>query len=328
MTRSSVLAFTSALATALVPIAAAGQPKGEVGQFSDVTVEGSVLEPSPIRVSDDAELAGLITAPEGFTVEVFARDLVNPRMLAVSDDFLIKREDGGYGYLGRLAGLAVAPDGALYVSDDANGIVYMVTYAGAEGAASAGRQTPPDVAPEPRQSQIALDLIEPTGDAGLTVSARFEPQSPIPTEHAADSDNAPPAIEWSDAPEGTQSYVLIVDDPDAAAPKPFTHWIAYDLPASMTSLREGLPTEPVLADIEGAKQGTNNRGSTGYFGPKPPVGDPPHNYHFQVFALDVAELMLPPGATREEVLNAMDGHVVAEGEIIGTYAPAPEAAAE
>ena len=201
MTRSSVLAFTSALATALVPIAAAGQPKGEVGQFSDVTVEGSVLEPSPIRVSDDAELAGLITAPEGFTVEVFARDLVNPRMLAVSDDFLIKREDGGYGYLGRLAGLAVAPDGALYVSDDANGIVYMVTYAGAEGAASAGRQTPPDVAPEPRQSQIALDLIEPTGDAGLTVSARFEPQSPaIPTEHAADSDNAPPGaprLEWS-----------------------------------------------------------------------------------------------------------------------------------
>ena len=86
MTRFSLPALTAALATALVPIAAAGQPKGEVGQFSDVTVEGSVLEPSPIRVSDDAELAGLITAPEGFTVEVFARDLVNPRMLAVSDE--------------------------------------------------------------------------------------------------------------------------------------------------------------------------------------------------------------------------------------------------
>ena len=106
----------------------------------------------------------------------------------------------------------------------------------------------------------------------------------------------------------------------AAAPKPFTHWIAYDLPAGLTSLREGLPTEPVLADIEGAKPGTNSRGSTGYFGPKPPVGDPPHNYHFQVFALDLAELGLPPGAPREEVLKAMHGHVLAEGEIVGTYA--------
>ena len=86
MTHSSVPAIPAAVVTVLVPIVAAGQPKGEVGQFSDVTVEGSVLEPSPIRVSDDSELAGLITAPEGFTVDVFARDLVNPRMLAVSDD--------------------------------------------------------------------------------------------------------------------------------------------------------------------------------------------------------------------------------------------------
>jgi hypothetical protein len=86
MTRFSLPALTVALATALVPIAAAGQPKGEVGQFSDVTVEGSVLERSPIRVSDDAELTDLVTAPEGFTVEIFAPDLVNPRMLAVSDE--------------------------------------------------------------------------------------------------------------------------------------------------------------------------------------------------------------------------------------------------
>ena len=83
MTRISALAVTSALATA-VPIAAAGQPKGEVGQFSDVTVEGSVLEPSPIKISDDAKLTALIKAPDGFKVDVFARDLINPRMLAVS----------------------------------------------------------------------------------------------------------------------------------------------------------------------------------------------------------------------------------------------------
>ena len=209
--------------------------------------------------------------------------------------FLIEREDGGYGYLGRLAGLAVAQDGALYVGDDANGIIYRVTYAGTEAASSAGSQTPPDVVPEPPQSQIALDLIEPTGDAGLDGFGAVRAAVTDPAEHAADGDNASPAIDWSDAPEGTQSYVLIVDDPDAAAPKPFTHWIAYDLPADLTSLREGLPTEPVLADIEGAKQGTNSRGSTGYFGPKPPVGDP------------AAQLPLPGLRTRRGGTRAAAG---------------------
>jgi len=97
------------------------------------------------------------------------------------------------------------------------------------------------------------------------------------------------------------------------------HWIVYDLPADVTALREGLPTEPVLQSPKGVKQGTNSMGATGYVGPKPPVDDPAHAYHFQVFALDVASLGIDPARTRDEVIAAMQGHVLAVGEIVGTF---------
>src|SRR5690606_23778516 len=142
---------------------------------------------------------------------------------------------------------------------------------------------------------------------------------PIPLQHVADGDDASPALEWESGPEGTKSYVVIVDDPDADKPRPFTHWLAYDIPGSLTKLREGLPAMPILQEPEGLKQGANSRGSIGYTGPKPPVGDPAHHYHFQVFALDVETLGIDPGATREAVLAAMEGRVLAEGEIVGTF---------
>jgi Raf kinase inhibitor-like YbhB/YbcL family protein len=110
-----------------------------------------------------------------------------------------------------------------------------------------------------------------------------------------------------------------MDDPDAAAPKPFVHWIMYNIPASVTALREGFPTEPTVPDSKGIAQGTNSTGSTGCFGPKPPVDDPAHNYHFRIFALDVEKLGIDPGATREQVLAAMDDHVLAEGEIVAAF---------
>ena len=81
---------------------------------------------------------------------------------------------------------------------------------------------------------------------------------------------------------------------------------------------EGLQDHPRLTAPEGMLQGLNSRGSMGYFGPRPPVGDPPHHYHFQVFALDT-RLEVPPGAERDAVLEAMKGHVLAAGELVGTY---------
>lgn len=236
------------------------------------------------------------------------------------EGFLIRQEDGSYDYLARLAGVAVGRDGALFVSDDSNGVVYRVTYAGDTASNGAGvGAAPPNVVAEAPASKVARDLVSPSRPEPMEVNAPFRNEAPIPLAHTADGDNASPSLSWSGAPDGTKSFVVIVDDPDAAQPKPFVHWIVYDLPAGVTQLREGLLTEPVLPHPEGAKQGTNSRGATGYFGPKPPVGDPPHAYQFQVFALDVASLELDPGARREAVLAAMEGHVLASGTLVGTF---------
>ena len=123
---------------------------------------------------------------------------------------------------------------------------------------------------------------------------------------------------WWERVEGAKSYALILEDPDArSTATPFVHWVAYNIPADVTSLPEGLQDQAQLAK-PGVMEGKTSEGSLGYFGPRPPVGDPPHHYHFQVFALD-RELDVPPGAERDEVLQAMRGHVLAAGELVGTY---------
>ncbi|WP_432349867.1 YbhB/YbcL family Raf kinase inhibitor-like protein (plasmid) [Shinella yambaruensis] len=237
------------------------------------------------------------------------------------EGFLQQQENGKYGYLGRLTGVAVGNDGALFVADDSNGVVYRVTHEGGQQAAAGEARTIPNAVAEQPASKIALDLVEAKGEQPIAVRGAFPADQPIPLQYAADGDNASPALEWDGGPEGTKSYVVIVDDPDADKPKPFTHWLAYDIPGDLTKLREGLPATPILQEPEGLKQGANSRGSIGYTGPKPPVGDPAHHYHFQVFALDVETLGIDPGATRDAVLAAMEGRVLAEGEIVGTFEP-------
>jgi len=129
---------------------------------------------------------------------------------------------------------------------------------------------------------------------------------------------------WWERVEGAKTYALILEDPDARSVTPFVHWVAYNIPADVTSLPEGLPDQAQLAK-SGVMEGKTSKGSLGYFGPRPPVGDPPHHYHFQVFALD-RELDVPPGAERDELLQAMRGHVLAAGELVGTYEQAAEPA--
>jgi Raf kinase inhibitor-like YbhB/YbcL family protein len=130
---------------------------------------------------------------------------------------------------------------------------------------------------------------------------------------------------WWDRVEGAKSYALILEDPDAKSITPFVHWVAYNIPADLTSLPEGLQEQEKLTKPEGLLQGKTSKGNVGYFGPRPPVGDPPHHYHFQVFALD-SQLDVPPGAERDEVLEAMHGHVLAAGELVGTYEQTAEPA--
>jgi Raf kinase inhibitor-like YbhB/YbcL family protein len=128
---------------------------------------------------------------------------------------------------------------------------------------------------------------------------------------------------WWDRIEGAKSYALILEDPDAKSVTPFVHWVAYNIPADRTSLPEGLQEQAQLTEPASLLQGKTSKGNIGYFGPRPPVGDPPHHYHFQMFALD-RELDVPPGAERDAVLAAMSGHVLAAGELVGTYEQAVE----
>ena len=163
---------------------------------------------------------------------------------------------------------------------------------------------------------LALKRAETRGKGTLSVSSNSI-KGAIPLMHSEYADGVSPEISWSKV-EGAKSYALILEDPDAKAIRPFVHWVAWNIPAEVTTLPEGLREQPRLTEPDGLLQGKTSRGSVGYFGPRPPPGDPPHHYHFQVFALDT-ELDVPPGAGRDEVLRAMSGHVLAAGELVGTF---------
>lgn len=112
----------------------------------------------------------------------------------------------------------------------------------------------------------------------------------------------------------------MVEDPDGSA-KPVVHWVAWNVPAGTTRLPKGLQERDRLSGgpLEGIMQGASGRGTVGWYGPRPPKGDKPHHYHFQVLALD-NQLDLPLGATRDQLLAAAAGHVIATGDLVGTYA--------
>jgi Raf kinase inhibitor-like YbhB/YbcL family protein len=130
-----------------------------------------------------------------------------------------------------------------------------------------------------------------------------------------------PPLEWGQLPAGTQSFLLMMEDPDATSPLPFVHWIAIGSP-DVTGLSAGIVPVSWPRGFKNLEQGSNSRSTPGYFGPRPPPGDAAHRYHFQIFALDVA-LRLATGVNRHAVLNAAKGHVLAEGVLIGTFRKAP-----
>jgi len=137
-------------------------------------------------------------------------------------------------------------------------------------------------------------------------SPAFTANGAIPTEYTCEGANQQPALEWGNVPAGTRTLAIIVEDPDA--PKGIvTHWIVTNLPPSAMNVHNGsLPT--------GASMGTNEKGKAEYMGPCPPSGT--HHYHFKVFALDTAMKANP---TRTQLMAQMTGHVLAQGEIVGTY---------
>jgi hypothetical protein len=152
--------------------------------------------------------------------------------------------------------------------------------------------------------------------AGLALSsAGFADGETIPTRYACDGANLSPALSWSGAPDGTESFALVCYDPDAPGGA-FHHWAIYDLPGDREALREGFPKG---AEAEGARQAVNDFGEAGYKGPCPPHGHGVHHYHFDLFALPAAQLKLPQAATCGQVLAAARGRALASASLIGLY---------
>jgi Raf kinase inhibitor-like YbhB/YbcL family protein len=147
----------------------------------------------------------------------------------------------------------------------------------------------------------------------LTSSA-FQQGQPIPTQFSMEANNEVPPLSWSGVPAGTREMVLIADDPDAPkgdpANYPWVHWVVTAIPSTATTIQAALK--------DGAHQGVNSFGSNGWGGPLPPVDNGKHRYFFHLYALD-SSLPLPDGATRDQVMMAMEGHVVGIATLMGTY---------
>jgi Raf kinase inhibitor-like YbhB/YbcL family protein len=144
-------------------------------------------------------------------------------------------------------------------------------------------------------------------------SAAFEDGGAIPSDYTCDGQDISPALSWSGAPAGTQSFALIVDDPDSPSGD-FTHWIIFNIPADTSELVAAITTAPLSVVVW---QGENDFGTIGYRGPCPPSGSS-HHYRFTLYALEVT-LELTAGATKAQVLGAMQGHILAQAELVGIY---------
>lgn len=142
-------------------------------------------------------------------------------------------------------------------------------------------------------------------------SPAFEPNGPIPAAFTCSGADTSPPLEWSGVPPGAKTLALILDDPDAPRGA-WTHWTFWDLPATVAGLKEG-----ESATRHGATEGVTSNRKTGYHGPCPPSGT--HRYVFTLYAVD-GKLGLPAKATVEELRRALQGHVLAQADVMGTYA--------
>lgn len=153
-------------------------------------------------------------------------------------------------------------------------------------------------------------------------SSGFEDGEPIPRKFAGDGDDVSPPLAWEGVPNGTKEFALICDDPDARSREPWVHWVIYRIGSEVRALPEGVKSNVgQLSEPIAARQGENffDEGNTvGYRGPMPPQGRGTHHYHFKLYALD-AQLDVAPSANKQQLLDAMKGHVLAETELIGTY---------
>jgi Raf kinase inhibitor-like YbhB/YbcL family protein len=162
--------------------------------------------------------------------------------------------------------------------------------------------TPP--APNP-DSEVSMSLV-------LSSSAFVQGQ-PIPAKYSCKGSDVSPALTWTEPPAQAQSFALIMDDPDAPMGT-WVHWVIFNIPVSARGLNEAVSTSAQLSD--GSLQGRTSAGSNGYHGPCPPSGT--HRYIFKLYALDTM-LTLTSGADKGQLLKAMEGHILAQAELMGTF---------
>jgi Raf kinase inhibitor-like YbhB/YbcL family protein len=158
----------------------------------------------------------------------------------------------------------------------------------------------PTISTEPPATEASMSL-ELTSDA-------FVNGQSIPAKYACTGRNISPALAWGEPPTGTQSFALLMEDPDAPGGT-WVHWVLFNIPADVRSLQENMDTSAMSA-------GKNSWGDLSYGGPCPPSGT--HRYFFKLYALD-STLSLSPGATKEQVLEAIEGHILAQTELMGTF---------
>ena len=163
------------------------------------------------------------------------------------------------------------------------------------------------------ETQTPLSTTQEVTMAFKITSPAFANGGAIPSDFSCDGRDVSPALSWTEPPTGTQSFALIMDDPDAPMGT-WVHWVIFNIPASTRDLTEGTPTDPQLSDR--SLQGKTSAGSTGYHGPCPPSGT--HRYFFKLYALDTV-LSLSTKADKKDLLAAMEGHILANAELMGTF---------
>jgi len=165
------------------------------------------------------------------------------------------------------------------------------------------------------QDEVVSSAAEDDAKTTIIVSSTaFREGEKIPVNYTCDGQDVSPELTWSESPEQTEVFALIVDDPDAPGGV-FTHWVLFNIPKDTHRFGEGIPIQEQLEN--GAFQGRNGFGGIGYGGPCPPQGSV-HRYQFTLYALD-QRLNLKAGASKKQVIDAMQGHILAQGQLTGTY---------
>jgi Raf kinase inhibitor-like YbhB/YbcL family protein len=175
-------------------------------------------------------------------------------------------------------------------------------------------------APAPPAKALALNLAAAAPTAGLikVASDAVGADGSFDRRYTSYGDNLSPPLSWTPV-TAAATYAVVLEDPDAHSETPFVHWLIWGIPAAATSLPAGIAGGPKATAPGGAIQGLNGVGDVGYYGPHPPAGTGVHHYHLEVFALD-GPLKLTPDAGISQLTAAMKGHVIAGGELVGTFA--------